>query len=133
MTSKARWSVPALICAVFCLLLVACSEDEPTEPADDQCTITVTSPTKGEVLVPGNTTIINWTAPSNITQVRITMFRGELEVGEIIAVTENNGTYSWVVEDFGAGFGTGYFIQVAELTAHNICTGVSEMLILQAE
>ena len=64
---------------------------------------------------------------------RITMHRGELEVGEIVAVTENNGSYSWEVEDFGAGFGTGYFIRVSELAAHNICSGDSEPLILQVQ
>jgi len=133
MFNQPRFLAIALFCVLSGLLFVACSKDEPTQPVDDQCAITVSSPAGGEVLVPGTTTTILWTAPSTIANVRITMHRGELEVGEIIAATENNGSYSWEVEDFGAGFGTGYFIRVSELAAHNICSGDSEPMILQGK
>lgn len=82
-------------------------------------TITVTAPIGGETWKRGTTNhLITWTSTNVIGQIRISLFKGTVEVGVIVASAANSGVYSWSIGT-AASLKTGpdFRVRVQSITA----------------
>ena len=59
--------------------------------------ITVTSPSSGDIWYEGNIYTIRWTSTGSISNVKIQLYRGSSLVSTIASSTYNDGSYSWTV------------------------------------
>ncbi len=62
-------------------------------------TITVTSPSSGDIWYTGGQYTIRWNSTGSISRVRIELYRGSTLVRTIASSTSNDGSYTWRVDN----------------------------------
>lgn len=92
--------------------------DVESEPEPELKTITITSPTSTDTLLPG-TNYITWTSTGDIDYVYIDLYKGGTFL-ETISTTDNDGSYTWYISSSDYIDGTNYKIRISDYYDNSI-------------
>jgi hypothetical protein len=128
--NRGYWPLCVLVvgCATF-VLVVGCSDDDPTGPGEDGCLILVTEPAESDVWISESAERISWIGSGGGEGVRIDLYRAEELVQEVLAYTPNDGSTSWVTSMAGQNTGSNYRIKISSLSRPS-CTAFSDTFTL---